>query len=475
MFRPLLIRQGASVSAAALLVLLLQPLMVAAQTMPNSCSFANKQCTAAAVHAAAICGPCTVSGYIISGKCTAVSVCTQFGTVRAPDGTSLALSQAPQDVQAAFNGTQGGILSGVGSFIKDNPLIGGLALGAGMSLITTGLSALISGSGSSNNGGSSPYTYNTGGCTTQYYYTSDQNALVDPCAIYSPTVSTSTNVNSTDLSSLLNSLNSSNTLPSVTPSNPQNTISDYLNNVASDTAGYGTGGDVSSYQTPISDILNSTVYYDNTTGSNTPDASSTPLNNGAPAPANGLTGNITTLGGGVTIYASNRTDTSQTSGFFGLNGAATQLCQSRPWASNFLSYVIPATFFDSLCNWAGYSTTSQQTPASPTAGSSGQSGSQTISVGAPQATTTYENTAQASATIWARPSVVSIGGRTNIFWISQNVTACTESSSDGNFSGSTTSGGASTVALSGPVTFTIECRGLDGAPVSNSTTVTIGS
>jgi PKD repeat protein len=236
------------------------------------------------------------------------------------------------------------------------------------------------------------------------------------------------------------------------------------------------GGDGStSTPVPISTVLNSTVYYDDTTSASTLDPSQTPLaQNATPAPGQGLKGDLLSAGGGATIYATNVSGNTEVSGFFGSNSAPAQLCQSRPWSTNFISHIIPATFFDNLCNLAGYPTGAQQSSTVPAGGSGG---SQSVSVAPPQQTTQpqYTGAVQAAATIWARPPSVSLGGRTNIFWISQNVSSCTESSSDGNFSGSSTSGGASTVALSGPVTFTIKCLSLDGTTISNSTTVTIGS
>lgn len=379
-----------------------------------------------------------IPGSAVAGKCDGSKVC-QVTTYTSPAGMTMPIADAPTAVSNAFNP---GLFTQAGNLVSAHPIISMLGISAGVSLLSVGLSSLLApGAQSQGSGGSY-----TGGCTTQYYYTTDPSALTDPCAIYSTNTGTPGVSTTSSVSDLLNALNASSS-PSdgTTPS-----------------------------ETPISDVLTSNLYYDNTTGSATP--SQTPLSqNSVPAPANGLEGNISTLGGGVTIYATSRSDTSETAGFFGSNSIAGQLCQSRPWASNFLSYIIPPTFFDNLCSWAGYPAGSQQSPLVST-GSSATNASQNVSVPAPQQSQpSYNSTAQPSATIWARPPYVSLGGRTNIFWVSQNVSSCTESSSDGNFTGSSTSGGASTVALSGPVTFTIKCLGLDGSTVSNSTTVTIGS
>lgn len=408
-------------------------------------------------------------------------------------------------------------------WLQKNPLLGGLAIGAGTSLLSSLLSSALSPSQNTDTSATTPT-----GCTTQYYYTSDPNALADPCAIYNPSNTTTTNpATTTDngLSALLSGLQSPtinitvpttsatlpdiiNTIPSstvpLTPAYPQVTIpstvapitpaqvpatptSDITPIATTSPIALSTNpGDISSEGqpdlsgddttpqdvVPITETLTSTYYYDDTSG-DTPTASSTPLNqNPVPVPT-GLHGDISTFGGGATIYANNRTANSETAGFFGTGSTVANLCAARPWATNFLSYVIPPTFFDSLCSLAGYGGGG----ASPSGGGSGgMQGTTNVSVAAPatQTAATTTNPYAPVATIWARPTSVSIGGRTTIFWTSQNVTACTESSSDGNFSGSSTSGGASTVALSGPVTFTIQCRGADGSMISNSTTVTIG-
>jgi len=246
---------------------------------------------------------------------------------------------------------------------------------------------------------------------------------------------------------------------------------------ATGTTGTGTGGSAPAYEVPVSIALQSTLYYANTTSPSTPSPSQTPLNQKKiPVPANGVKGDIRSFGKGATIYANNRNDNTEVAGFFGSSSTAARLCQSRPWSKNFLSFVIPASFFDNLCTSAGY-------PLGTSAGSAQGGGtggstraSQKTSIGAPTSGTANGKlgTQQPQVKIWARPASVSIGGRTTIFWTSQYVTACTESSSDGNFSGSSTSGGASTVALSGPVTFTIQCRAIDGSMISGSTTVNIG-
>ncbi|HWP61187.1 MAG TPA: hypothetical protein VN495_01155 [Candidatus Paceibacterota bacterium] len=228
--------------------------------------------------------------------------------------------------------------------------------------------------------------------------------------------------------------------------------------------GFGPGGSNLAYTT--------TVYYDDTTGSATPPPSQTALNQKTPTlppPGQGLHGDLLSAGGGATIQATSVNGNSAVSGFFGIAGNATNLCLSRPWANNFLSYIIPPSFFDNICSLAGYPVGVVQAPG-------GGQASTNVSVAPPQQQTTqYQTSSQAQAKIWANPASVSLGGRTTIFWTTQGVTSCVESSSDGNFSGNSTSGGASTVALSGPVTFTIKCNTPTGTPITNSATVTIGN
>lgn len=502
-----------------------------------------------------------------------------FESVIPPNALSSQLATLPAE--------GGGFLSGL---TTDSVLKYGMIGMMGISAISS-LSSLFGGSGSSNSDTSG--TTQNYGCTTQYYYTSNVNALSDPCAQYNPgagstsggtpatsgssitdllgtlgNTSNPININVppntssisdildqgvrsncptvqvapncgvgmvvrdngfdsngcrvastcvTDLSNILNPSNPSplSTLPIATietplaPVNPNSSIAitdpiDKMNtntgipdtNANTDpiinstvpptnntTISGNTGssdiGSAANTETPmpvpITQALTSTIYYNDTTSSSTPSPSQTPLNQplSQQLPASGLHGDIRSFGKGVTIYATSRNNNTVVAGFYGSSSTAGRMCQSRPWAKNFLSYVIPSSFFDNICAWAGYPTGVIQGAG----GVNTSSGTvRNTSVGAPRSggTTQVTNPQQAQAKIWARPTSVSIGGRTTIFWTSQNVTACTESSSDGNFSGSSTSGGASTVALSGPVTFTINCRSIDGEPVSNSTTVTIG-
>jgi hypothetical protein len=60
----------------------------------------------------------------------------------------------------------------------------------------------------------------------------------------------------------------------------------------------------------------------------------------------GAYGDVKILSNGTTIIAGVRDSNSEVAGFFGSNStngqsAVAKLCTNRPWASNFLSYVVP--------------------------------------------------------------------------------------------------------------------------------------
>ena len=533
-----------------------------AQESAVTCKAANFSCSVTPVAPYYRVGPCTctVSGIAIAGTCIGINTCRGIATPQPPPGGS---AQAPTGLQQLGYHIDSGInafgefVEPVTSFAAAHPYLtmGGMMIGSML------LSNVMSGGGSSGGGqqGGAPTTK---ACTTQYFYTSDPQALTDPCAIYSANETagsacrattyytsdinamkdpcaiykstntgtcTSVHYHTSDVSALTDpcAIYDSGIISPTKLANPACPIVvtvpncssgmvprdngyDYNGCKLASTCEASTGiGDTGSIDRPIdintgggtpwlgsstipyggtptldtstvtevpmSQVLNTTTYYNDTTSTSTLAPSQTPLNRkDTPLPANGLHGDIRSFGGGATIYASSRTGNTEVAGFYGSTSTAGKLCQSRPWATNFLSFVIPAAFFDNLCSWGGY-----PTGITATGGGTGVGvgGSHTTSIGSPiaPAITPISNVPQAAAKIWARPAKVNIGGRTTIFWVSQNVTACTESSSDGNFSGSSTSGGASTVALSGPVTFTMQCRALDGAMISNSTTVTIGT
>jgi hypothetical protein len=75
--------------------------------------------------------------------------------------------------------------------------------------------------------------------------------------------------------------------------------------------------------------------------------------------------------------------------------------------------------------------------------------------------------------IWAVPTSVPLGARTTIFWNTENVANCTETSPDGSFKQNSLSGGASTVPLTEATTYTISCLDSQQNPQTDYVTVTI--
>lgn len=192
----------------------------------------------------------------------------------------------------------------------------------------------------------------------------------------------------------------------------------------------------------------------------------------------GFRGDIQLMNNGATILAGQRDTTSNTevAGFFGSNsfggqstGIVASLCQSRPWASGLFSKVIPASFFDSLCSLRGYQVGAPQATVT-TQVKATQTAPKPITT-SPAATSTP--TVPPKVDIWAVPAKVSLGSRTSIFWNTQGVTECSETSPDGSFSQSTLSGGASTVPITAATTFTISCLAPDGSHVTDYVIVDI--
>jgi hypothetical protein len=192
----------------------------------------------------------------------------------------------------------------------------------------------------------------------------------------------------------------------------------------------------------------------------------------------GISGNIQLLDNGGTILGGNvdTTNNTVTAGFYGSDtfgsqpqGVIAGLCQSRPWASSVLSYVLPASFFDGLCAMNGYQVGTPVPVPAPVV-------TVTQSAPAPVASstpTTPVSTVTPSVSIWAVPASVPLGSRTSIFWSSQGVTSCLVTSPDGSFSQNSLSGGASTVALTGATTYTMSCLAPDGSHVTGYTTVNL--
>lgn len=437
--------------------------------------------------------------FTTTGICISLLKCKGLSAVDAA-GNAVPLSQVA--------GESGSFVDKALGFVKENPLISSIGLGAGMSL----LQSMMSGGGGGGSGGSGSYGgyggYGTGICMTQYYYSANPSPT-DPCAIYSPTGSGSTlptsGANDTDLMDLINGINPN---PNGSPSRSivdvingaqcpiistlvscasgdileeqgldtngcrREPICTHATSSSMDSGGANLTPSTSGTVVPVANLISNQDLYRDGTSNSTPYPSQTPLNQRPVPIPSGLHGDLLSFGGGVTIFARSRTGNTEISGFYG-GSSSSSLCQRRPWSTNFLSYIIPPAFFDNLCKWGGFG----QSTGGLSSGTGGlQSGTRNVT--GPRTPSTPVGPAQSDlvpeAHIRASPETVNLGGRTTVFWTSRNVASCEESSSDGNFHGTTAAGGASTVSLSGSVTFYIDCLGLSGERATDSFTVRIG-
>jgi len=315
-----------------------------------------------------------------------------------------------------------------------------------------------------------------GGCTGSTFQTSDITQLSNPCAQYvappanipPPLGSPDTGSGCDALSQLLGTCGASST-PDITNDNVNtNTNTDTNTNPTTNV--------------PVPPTSLTSVFSGTTTGGLGVPALLTPRG------TSGTAGNIIFNGSGTTIFGSSQDVSSNTgvAGFYGSDtfgntqpqGLAAQLCRSRPWAAGFLSAVLPTAFFDGLCSSNGYQVGTPPPPPPPPASSTPpvvqlQQSAPAPQQKAPTATTTPGPTVIAQVRIWAAPAAVPLDTRTSIFWSSQGVTNCTETSPDGSFNQNSLSGGAATVPITAATTFTISCVDSDGNPVTDSTTVSI--
>ena len=336
-------------------------------------------------------------------------------------------------------------------------------------------------------GGGTPAT--AAGCTTYYTVTVPSS---DPCATYVQPTSSSllggtSGTQGTASQALLDALNggtqsSVNTALGIGGDGGTSTanVSDQILNQAAN-QNTNTVQQTQDANTNINTVLQTQGATTNTNQNQTTASSATgTLAVRAVSLQSGTQGNIELRGEGATVVANARDVEANTevAGFYGGDtfgttqpqGVVARMCQSRPWAGSIVSFVIPPSFFDSLCAWRGYQV---GVPVPPPA-------QETVII---QQTTPAQNTAQpAPATvstippevdIWAVPARVTLGGRTSIFWNTKGVVSCNETSPDGSFNENSLSGGASTVPLSGPTTFTISCLTPDGTPVTDYVTVNL--
>lgn len=378
-------------------------------------------------------GPCSGAG---NGKlnCPCSDVTSGFPT------SGICVSATPPKCKAVSTGGKDGF--GLDKVMQ--------ILGPLMQQLMKGGQGGGSGSGSGSTG-STPS--NSSGCA-QYYQVSVPTT--DACAYYVPPISESLTGGTTGVG-----------------------VSDQLLNALGGTASETNTN--TNTNTNVSDSLTQTQNTSVTTAATATTTVSTPTVVVPANPANllpGVRGDIQVLNNGATILAGTRdaASNSEIAGFYGadsFNGQSTgivgNLCKSRPWSGNFLSNIIPPSFFDGLCSLRGYQvgTPAKVTPTVTIV----QSIPQKVTP-KPVATTTAP-TVPAKVDIWAVPATIPLGSRTSVFWNTQGVTSCTETSPDGSFSQSSLSGGASTVALTGATTFTISCLTPDGSHVTDYVTVNL--
>ncbi len=304
-------------------------------------------------------------------------------------------------------------------------------------------------------GGSTPATPLTStGCVGTTFQTSDITQLSNPCAVYVP-ISDTITPTTTDTGGCSILEQALGTCGETTP-NPTPTDSDST-----------TPTSPASTPTPTS-----------TAAGQTPRIISPPtLTSGFGGILGGERGDILLVDGGATVFVGSRDvqKNTEVAGFYGsgtLGGApqglVAQWCESRPWASNFLGKIVAPTFFDNLCKWRGYQV---GTPS----GSAPVLQQTVVKTKPPVATsttpTTQGSSIPAKVDIWAVPATVPLGARTSIFWSTQGVTDCTETSAAGNFTQNSLSGGAATVPITTATEFTISCKTSDGSTVTDSVTV----
>ena len=327
-------------------------------------------------------------------------------------------------------------VSGQGAGGEGSQLINQM-LGQAMQQI---MQALQGGGGGGGGGGSGTVPESgLAGCTN-YYQVSTPST--DPCAIYNP--SAVLDAGASGSSGIADNL-----LGALGSSNSSNVSSGLLDT--------------------IKDVTGST-----NTNTNTSTTSQ------APTPGNqGLSGDLRVGNAGATIFANLREGLSEVAGFFGGStggvsqalSAAGRLCATRPWESGIAGRSIAPSFFDGICKLSGYQVgVIAPTQSGQANGNNNAATAQNNNVPRVNLVGTGSNVSP-EADIWAEPASVRLGARTYIFWRAQGVISC--ASTGPNFSQNSLSGGASTVPISGPTTFSIECLTSASTTIRDSVTVQI--
>ena len=339
-----------------------------------------------------------------------------------------------------------------------------------------------SGSGAGSGAGA-PGT--TGGLPCPNGYSQVSTPTSDPCAYYVAPGSGTTGISTTTTQNLLDALNGSNGSIGTT-SNAGNTTIGQINNAL---GGSGSTPNPSNPNSGTTGLNGNLTPGATVTGTFGPQGSQN--TNNVPNDA-GLSGGIQTTGTGATFVTNQVQGNTQTSSFFGGNtiaGFVSNLiggwCQSRPWAGGFIASIIPPAFFDGLCTQNGFAIGPPPVPTNTASGASAQTSvvltQSPVQQAAHQPSVVQQTIASSTplipprVDIWAVPPTVPLGARTTIFWNTENVTNCTELSPDGSFNQSSLSGGAATVPLTEPTTFTISCLDSQHNPATSYVRVTISS
>lgn len=179
-------------------------------------------------------------------------------------------------------------------------------------------------------------------------------------------------------------------------------------------------------------------------------------------------GDIVTGERGATVVGGSRNEAEnvEVSGFIGAGSGnlaqskslVGRLCESRPWATGFLANIITPSFFDGLCTWRGYHVgpLAEALKGVPAA-------TKTVKIVSRKDDETNKPpvyTGEPEVDVWATPDTVPLGTRTSVFWVSENVVACTVKGP--SFEQNGISGGAATVPIAVDSTFTAVCTDAEG-------------
>lgn len=413
--------------------------------------------------------PCKSHVAPAGGKCVATNNC-QGSKFKNQKGKTEGMHKESDAKFDKFDDPKDGDGKGDGKGDEGGEKGGGGGDGKGIMEALKGLMEMLKGAmkgGGGGDKGQQPPPPGQEGCTAHYQVTVPSS---DRCAYYVPPTSSSLLYNA-----------------SGTQSNITSNLLDALNGGANINlnTNLGEGEDEGASVTNVSDQLNETASsLDTKTPGSEDDAESTEtttaLGNLARQAVNlqsGTRGNIEIRGEGATVVAQARDAEANTevAGFYGSDtsgglpqGIVAKLCRTRPWAKSIVTYVIPPSFFDSLCTWRGYQV---GTPAPPSLPVVQQNAGKTTPPPAPKSASTP--TVAPEVDIWAVPEKVPLGARTSVFWNTKGVESCVITSPDGSFNENNLSGGAATVPLSGPTTFTISCLTSDEKPVTDYVTVNL--